>query len=81
VLQVGDYYTTQQAFDRGAEEANPSYGKNPSDGKLIIGKVISLAVVYFGTKSMATHKSRKYFLNFMNLLMGGVIIHNHQVER
>ena len=80
-LQAGDYYTTKQALDRGASEGNPIYGSDPSDGKLIVGKIIGFAATYLITVNLTSHKSRKQFLTVMNILMSGIIIHNHRVER
>jgi purine-cytosine permease-like protein len=45
---VADYYTTKHFLDEGAEEANPVYGKNPGDKKLMIGKLIGIGAFYIG---------------------------------
>ena len=37
-----DVWTTEQALDGGGYERNPVFGSDPSDGKLIAGKVVAL---------------------------------------
>ena len=43
---AADIYTTERCLDadNGGRELNPVYGSDPSDGKLICGKVLALAV-------------------------------------
>ena len=39
---AADVYTTERALDNGGYECNPVFGSDPSDGKLIAGKVLAL---------------------------------------
>ena len=40
-----DVYTTERTLDNGGYERNPVFGPDPSDGKLIAGKLVALAVL------------------------------------
>ena len=46
VGSAADVYTTERCLDQnnGGRELNPVYGSDPSDGKLIAGKLVALAV-------------------------------------
>ena len=39
---AADVYTTERCLDGGGYERNPVFGSDPSDGKLIAGKVVAL---------------------------------------
>jgi len=42
---AADVWTTERALDNGGYECNPLFGSDPSDGKLIAGKVVMVAVL------------------------------------
>jgi len=43
---AADYYTTKEFLSKGMKEANPIYGENPSDEKLIVGKLAGVIIFY-----------------------------------
>ena len=46
-LQVVDVAQTKQVLKHGGYEMNPIFGKHPSDGSLVLGKVIVTGAVYW----------------------------------
>ena len=80
VAQVADAVTTSQALDRGAVEANPIYGDNPSDATLILSKVAVVGVlIWAGSRMKPT--PRKWVYGFVTALGAGAAIHNSQVNK
>lgn len=43
--QAADTWTTERALDHGGYEANPVFGRHPSDGRLILTKLAALGIV------------------------------------
>ena len=61
------------------EEANPIFGKNPSEGTLIRGKLLSNLLIYAALRGDTDLMSRETSLNIMNTATTLVVI-NNQVQ-
>jgi len=64
------------------EEANPIFGKNPSEGTLIRAKLLSNLLIYAALRGDTDLMSRETSLNLMNTATTLVIINNQiQINR
>ena len=73
-----DYYPPTPCL----EEANPIFGKNPSEGTLIRGKLLSNLLIYAALRGDTDLMSRETSLNIMNTATTLVIINNQiQINR
>lgn len=76
---AADYYTTKQVLSRpGTHEANPIYGSDPSDARLIgtmaASNLILMVLAHYYPEL------RKYILGGNMVLHGGAAIYNTQVD-
>ena len=58
-----------------AHEANPLIGKNPTKDRVLMVKVLSGALMYFGLNKMK-EKNRKKALTYLNIFYFVVVLHN-----
>ena len=77
-LQVADMVSTEVALDHGAIEANPFFGEDPSMGQIAVSKAVAGFIIW-STVPYLDHTQRKWFLWPMNILYGGIVIHNWNV--
>jgi len=70
-----DYYPSTPCL----EEANPIFGKNPSEGTLIRAKLLSNLLIYVALRGETDLMSRETSLNIMNTATTLVVI-NNQVQ-
>jgi hypothetical protein len=80
LTQATDYTSTKDALSRGCVEANKLYGKHPSDGALIAGKVAGSLIVTFIANNTRDHFIRKILLGTAVVIGGGVSYHNYNIE-
>ena len=80
VAQVADAVTTSQALDRGGVEANPLYGDDPSDARIIATKAAVVGVLIWAGSKMKP-KPRKWVFGLATVLGGDAAIHNSQVNK
>jgi hypothetical protein len=78
--QILDYTSTKDAFSRGCVEGNKLYGKHPSDGALIAGKVAGSLVITFIANNTRDHFIRKILLGTASVIGGGVAYHNYNID-
>ena len=58
-----------------AHEVNPLIGKNPTKDRVVMVKVLSGALMYFGLNKMK-EKNRKKALTYLNIFYFIVVLHN-----
>ena len=58
-----------------AHEANPLIGKNPTKDRVLMVKILSGALMYFGLNKMK-EKNRKKALTYLNIFYFVVVLHN-----
>ena len=58
-----------------AHEVNPLIGKNPTKDRVVMVKVLSGALMYFGLNKMK-EKNRKKALTYLNVFYLMIVLHN-----
>lgn len=80
---IADVYTSQQALDRGAVEANPIMPE--STGGMILFKLIGGGITYYVTEKWFVPRGGPMMRNIVygveSLIFGAVSIHNNSVAR
>lgn len=76
---AADFISTKYQLDQGCQEANPLYGKNPSDGKLALFAAANLGLVYLLDKSTANEDNAWVFW-FLAAVRGGVAGYNLSID-
>ena len=61
-----------------AHEANPFIGKSPTKDRVVMVKVLSGALMYFGLNRMK-EKNRKKALTYLNVFYLLIVIHNNSL--
>ena len=61
-----------------AQEANPLMGESPTRDRVIVVKLVSGAIMYFGLNKMK-EKNRKKALTWLNVFYLIVVIHNNSL--
>lgn len=76
---AADFISTKIKLNEGCEEANPLYGKNPSDAKLAGFALANLGLVYLLEKSTANEDNAWVFWT-LAALRGGVAGYNMNIN-
>lgn len=69
-----DMAQTDRALGAGYKEANPTYGSNPSSGRLVLTKLVVFGVVWYFTDQNSD--ARRPALIIANIIQGAVVYHN-----
>ena len=79
--QLADGYTTKQALDRGAVEANPILGNMGGRQIITLKAVIAALLLWVMPETKDMGKGDKFLYSALSVLGCGAAMHNNQVQR